>query len=51
VFVGDTYATDIGGAQLAGITGVLIDTVGAYPDATGPRISSLPELKPILEKL
>ena len=51
VFVGDTYATDIGGAQLAGITGVLIDTVGAYPDATGPRISSLPELKAILEKL
>ena len=51
VFVGDTYATDIGGAQLAGITGVLIDTVGAYPDTTGPRISSLPELKAILEKL
>ena len=51
VFVGDTYATDIGGAQLAGITGVLIDTVGAYPDATCPRISSLPELKAILEKL
>ena len=51
VFVGDTYATDIGGAQLAGITGVLIDTVDAYPGAACPRISSLPELKAILEKL
>lgn len=51
VFVGDTYATDVGGAELAGLTGVLIDTVGAYPHATGPRISSLPELKGILENL
>jgi putative hydrolase of the HAD superfamily len=51
VFVGDTYATDVGGAELAGMTGVLIDTVAAYPDATCPRISSLPELKAILESL
>jgi putative hydrolase of the HAD superfamily len=51
VFVGDTYATDIGGAQLAGITGVLIDTVGAYPDAACARISSLPELRSVLESL
>ena len=51
VFVGDTYATDIGGAQLAGITGVLIDTVGAYPAATCPRIASLPELRSVLESL
>jgi putative hydrolase of the HAD superfamily len=51
VFVGDTYATDIGGAQLAGITGVLIDTVDAYPGATCPRISSLPELRSVLESL
>ncbi len=51
VFVGDTYATDVGGAELAGMTGVLIDTVNAYPAATCPRISSLPELKAILENL
>jgi len=51
VFVGDTYATDIGGAQLAGITGVLIDTVDAYPGAACPRISSLPELRSVLESL
>jgi len=51
VFVGDTYATDVGGAQLAGLTGVLMDSVGAYPDATCPKMSSLPELGTILENL
>ena len=51
VFVGDTYATDVGGAQLAGLTGVLMDSVGAYPDASCPKISSLPELAKILEVL
>ena len=51
VLVGDTYATDVGGAQLAGLTGVLMDSVGAYPHATCPRISSLPELARILEGL
>lgn len=49
IFVGDTYATDIGGAQLAGLGGVLIDRVGAYPHATCPRITSLPELEQILK--
>jgi HAD superfamily hydrolase (TIGR01662 family) len=44
VFVGDTYATDVGGASLAGLRGVLIDRVGAYPEAEGPRITRLPEL-------
>jgi len=51
VFVGDTYATDVGGAQLAGLTGVLMDSVGAYPDAACPKISSLPELAKVLEVL
>ncbi len=44
LYVGDTYATDIGGAQLAGLRGILLDRVGAYPDATCPRITSLSEL-------
>jgi HAD superfamily hydrolase (TIGR01549 family) len=48
VFVGDTNATDMGGAQLAGLYGVLIDLIGAYPHAECPRITSLPELDPIL---
>ena len=48
VFVGDTYATDVGGAQLAGMTGVLMDSVGAYPDATCAKITTLPELERVL---
>jgi HAD superfamily hydrolase (TIGR01509 family) len=51
VFVGDTYATDVGGAQLAGLHGVLLDPIGAYPHAECPRITSLPELDGVLEKL
>jgi FMN phosphatase YigB (HAD superfamily) len=41
----------MGGAQLAGLRGVLIDRVGAYPHATCPRITLLPELGEILENL
>ncbi len=48
VFIGDTYATDVGGAQLAGMGGILMDRVGAYPNAECPRITSLAELIPIL---
>jgi putative hydrolase of the HAD superfamily len=48
IFVGDTYATDVGGAQLAGLTGVLMDHVGAYPHADGPRVESLRGLDSIL---
>jgi putative hydrolase of the HAD superfamily len=51
VFVGDTNATDVGGAQLAGLTGVLIDRVGAYPHADCPRIETLSDLGPILESI
>ncbi len=50
-FIGDTYSTDIGGAQLAGLHAVLIDRVGAYPHAECPRITALPELKQVLEGL
>ena len=45
---GDTNATDMGGAQLAGLRGVLIDKIGAYPNAECPRITSLPELDNLL---
>jgi HAD superfamily hydrolase (TIGR01509 family) len=51
VFVGDTNATDVGGAQLAGLTGVLIDRVKAYPHADCPRIETLSDLGPILESI
>jgi putative hydrolase of the HAD superfamily len=49
LFVGDVYSIDVGGAQLAGLRGVLMDRVGAYPDADCPRITSLPELEQVLE--
>lgn len=49
VFVGDTYSTDVGGAQLAGLSGILMDRVGAYPEAPCPRITSLPELDQFLD--
>ena len=48
IFVGDTYATDVGGAQLAGLKGVLMDHVGAYPNADSPRIENLRGLDRIL---
>lgn len=51
VFVGDTHATDVGGAELAGLHGVLIDRVEAYPVVACPRIRLLPELDTVLEKL
>jgi putative hydrolase of the HAD superfamily len=49
LFIGDTYSTDIGGAQLAGLRAVLMDRVGAYPHADCPRITALPELERVLE--
>ncbi|MBZ5515692.1 MAG: HAD-IA family hydrolase [Acidobacteriia bacterium] len=51
MFVGDTNATDMGGAELAGLGGVLLDRVGAYPHAQGPRITLLSELETILRDL
>ena len=51
VFVGDTNATDMGGAQLAGWHGVLLDRIDAYPQPDFPRIKSLPELGAVLTKL
>lgn len=51
IYVGDTYPTDIGGAQLAGLRGVLMDRIGAYPDAACPRITSLSQLSGVLEQI
>jgi HAD superfamily hydrolase (TIGR01509 family) len=51
VFVGDLYSTDIGGAQSAGLHGVLLDWIGAYPEAAVPRITSLQDLGRVLAAL
>jgi len=50
LYVGDTYATDVGGAKFAGLGAVLMDRVGAYPEAACPRIRSLSELSGVLEE-
>lgn len=51
LYVGDTYATDVGGAQLAGLRGVLLDRVGAYPEADCLRITSLSQLSGMVEQI
>jgi HAD superfamily hydrolase (TIGR01509 family) len=49
VYVGDLYSTDVGGAQTAGMHGVLMDWIGAYPDVPVPRITSLSDIGRVLE--
>ena len=49
LFIGDTYATDVGGARRAGLQGVLMDRFGIYDDGLDyPRLRSLDELRPLL---
>src|SRR3989454_6951015 len=48
VFVGDTYATDVGGAGLAGLHGVLLEPGVAYSGAESPRDYLPPELGRVL---
>jgi putative hydrolase of the HAD superfamily len=49
--VGDSPELDIAPALAVGMTGVLVDRVGRYPDASGPRVRSLAELPEVLESL
>jgi putative hydrolase of the HAD superfamily len=42
--VGDLYHVDVVGARAAGITPVLLDVAGLYPECDCLRVSSLPEL-------
>lgn len=46
IFIGDSYATDVGGARQAGIRGLLIDRFGCYDDAAVDcrRLRTLGEL-------
>ena len=51
VFIGDTYATDVGGAQQAGIRGLLIDRFGCYDDSVGcRRLRTLGELTEVVRE-
>jgi FMN phosphatase YigB (HAD superfamily) len=44
IHVGDLYEVDVVGARSAGITPVLLDVAGLYPEADCLRVRSLPEL-------
>ena len=50
IHVGDLYEVDVVGARAAGITPVLLDAAGLYPDADCPRVASLGELVERLER-
>ena len=51
VFIGDLHSTDVGGCGAAGIRGILMDRVGAYPDAECPRITALTSLVNLVAQL
>lgn len=48
VYVGDHPRLDAEAAAAVGMTGVLIDRRGRYPEFAGPRIAGLGELLPLL---
>jgi len=50
LYLGDIYAVDYLGAQKAGMNAVLMDVAGVYADTNLPRINSLAELEPCLDK-
>jgi putative hydrolase of the HAD superfamily len=51
VHVGDSPVLDVEPASSVGMTTVLLDRVGRYPDAPGLRVGSLAELPAVLETL
>ena len=46
--VGDLYHVDVAGARAAGITPVLLDVAGLYPECDCLRVRSLAELVNVL---
>lgn len=51
VHIGDSPKMDVEPAREVGMTGVLLDRYNRYPDAEGPRVSSLSDIPSLLEKL
>ena len=49
IHVGDLYEVDVVGARAAGITPVLLDAAGLYPEADCIRVRSLPQLVNLVE--
>ena len=50
IHVGDLYEVDVVGARAAGITPVLLDAAGLYPEADCLRVKSLPALVDYLQE-
>lgn len=50
VYVGDIHSIDVGGAELAGLRGILLDRVEAYDGVGCPRITTLSELERVLHE-
>jgi len=51
IHVGDLYHVDVAGARAAGITPVLLDVGGLYPDCDCLRVPSLTGLVGVLERI
>ena len=51
VHIGDSPVMDMEPAQMAGLTPVLLDRAGRYPDAPYPRLEDLKGLLPLVSKL
>ena len=49
LYVGDNYYADVAGAQAAGISAVLLDPEGIFPEASCAVIHSLKDLKNVLQ--
>ncbi len=50
LYVGDIYPVDYQGATAAGMQALLIDPAGVYEAISAPRIRSLAELEPFVQK-
>jgi len=50
LYVGDNYYADVIGAQNAGLTPVLVDPEGLFPEAQCPVIDSLADLPELLRE-
>jgi len=48
VFVGDLYSVDVLGARRAGMTGILLDPIGAWGERDCPRARDLLEVRDLL---
>ncbi len=51
IYVGDVYSVDFVGARNAGMKALLMDAAGVYAGTDYPRVASLHEVEPYLQRL